>query len=342
MLRIGETAVLTSEMCYFSMSTGYGLSIIAIAGCLAIGPALAVPPISRQQDNAEGGSSRPKQDQSEIANREFIAALQAIKNAINALVSQEFESDERKTEAAAEKQRSEDDLNEQKAMAWWAMWMSFAAGIQILVSTAGVCLLLRNLKLVRESNANARQSTRTAIKATKAAQKSADIQEESFRRLERPYLFVRLTNTDGLRVSRPGQIPWLSYTLVNYGKMPAILRSISVRLQNNPEFPLRIPMAIAEQFVEVIAPQEQLTTEQTVNVENGQAGDKYDGQEATLLVMHGIIQYEDPTGAFHTDGFAVRGNSGSQSFRIDGGSEYNWHRTLPPCHTTEHAVIGPD
>jgi hypothetical protein len=328
------------------MSKSYWLSIsiMAIAGCLAAGPALAVPPIARQQNNPEVGASSPKQEQSEAANREFIAALHAIKNALNDLVSQELGSDEFMMKAAAERHRNEADLNAQKSMAWWAMWMFIAAAFQIVINVFGVILLFKNLKLVQESNANANQATHAAIDAAKAAQKSADIQEESFRRLERPYLFVRPTDTSFLRLGHQ-RLPDLCYTLVNYGQMPAILRSISVRLEENPQFPLRIPMHKAEEFFEVIAPGQQMANERRVVVENSKLSDSYAGQRATLLVMHGRILYEDPTGALHTEHFAMRGNPGGHTFKIDGGSEYNWRKTEYPPYSkisTANSVVAPD
>jgi hypothetical protein len=172
-----------------------------------------------------------------------------------------------------------------------------------------------------------RASIREAIRAADAADRSAKVSEEAFRRLERPYLFIKVIETVSLRHPLDGQRPNFEYKLVNYGKLPAILHSVSVGLLNSPKYPLRSPMAIAEKRYEVIVPGGELLNPRTVIVADSSPGQKFDGANATGLVLYGLLQYEDPTGAFHIDSFCMRGIAGGNAFTIDGGDEYNWHKT---------------
>jgi hypothetical protein len=181
-------------------------------------------------------------------------------------------------------------------------------------------------------------SIAVARDAANAADKSAKIAEEAFRRLERPYLMIKIIET--IRLTRPfdGGQPHLQYRLVNYGKLPAILRSISISLQNNPTLPLRVSMGIEETRYEVIAPGDELLNPRTVSVLGSAPDERFEGANATGLVLHGILQYEDPTGAFHTDGFCMRGLPSGHAFTIEGGPEHNWHKTeYPPPPDRPHS-----
>lgn len=241
-------------------------------------------------------------------------------------------------EARRAEQRAKDDLEAQQEMAWWAFWL-------FVVSLTGVGLLGATLYETRRAGKaavdilaqtrrqadSAEQAAVAAGEAAKDAKRQADIAEDSYRRLERPYLFVKFMSTGGLR--RPGASrPFLRYTLVNYGKTPAILRLISVGLMNNPSYPLRTTMAIAEHFYDVIPPGEALSKVEgrRLEVVDSKVGEQFDGQNATLLILHGIIHYEDPTGAYHVDSFCMRANAGGNSFTIDGGAEYNRRRSYRP------------
>jgi hypothetical protein len=220
-----------------------------------------------------------------------------------------------------------------------AEWTIAAFTIMLAVYTRGLYKATAGLQtatvalvnFAAEQAGDMKASIKAAEAAAKAAAKSADISEDAFRRLERPYLLVVITDTRMLWSSGSYSQPSLDYTLANYGKLPAILRSVSIGLLNNPEHPLRSPMAIAETQYEVIKPGSHLLKDRTVVVRDALAGQKFNGMNATLLILYGIIQYEDPTGAFHTDSFCMRGMPGGISFTIDGGDEHNWHDTdYPP------------
>lgn len=180
----------------------------------------------------------------------------------------------------------------------------------------------------------ARMQTQSAIAAARrsaeAAKQSADISAQVFRHLERPYLFVNIVETRRLRSPDPVEQPSLDYEIFNYGKLPAILRSVAISLENNPRLPLLSPSALAEKTYAVIAPGRTWTPMRTIAVAESKPDERFQGAKATGLIFHGLIQYEDPTGAFHSDSFCMRGMWDSDGFTIEGGEEYNRHETEYP------------
>jgi hypothetical protein len=217
--------------------------------------------------------------------------------------------------------RAEHDLDAQRLMAWWTRIAAIAAGV-------GVVLLAGTLW----------EATRTAIAAAGAAaqsRRSADIAEQALRGLERPYLFVEISGTGFLRTTSTLHKPRMYYSITNYGKLPAIMRSLSISLRYNPTFPLLSTEATADESYAVVRPGKHLPEDDSwqrmVEVKNVEPGEDFYGNKATLLIFHGILEYEDPTGAYHVDSFCLRGAVNAQTFRIDDSvQEYNWHRTTYP------------
>ena len=72
--------------------------------------------------------------------------------------------------------RSEQDLQAQWDMARFALWGAFAAWAGAFVTGVGIFFVWRTLEANRD--------------AVRQAQRTADIAEEAFRRLERPYLLT--------------------------------------------------------------------------------------------------------------------------------------------------------
>jgi hypothetical protein len=185
------------------------------------------------------------------------------------------------------------------------------------------------------------RADKTARISADAANKSADVAEEAFRRLERPYLYVKIAETHGLRAGHPYAQPVIEYRLVNYGKLPAILRSISVGLLNNPPFPLQSTMTVAETRYEVIESNGELLNPRNAVVSGSAGGQKFDGGDATNLILYGVLEYDDPTGAHYIDSFCMRGLPGGTAFTVDGGEEYNWHKTEYPKKTSSTGLSLP-
>jgi hypothetical protein len=175
----------------------------------------------------------------------------------------------------------------------------------------------------------ARGTARSAAGAADSSKRAADAAEHALRGLERPYLFIEKIDTAGLTHFEQAK-PWIAYCVVNYGKTPAILRSINVRLEVNPSLPLRLPPGNGEDFYAVIQPGKRLLYGEgegedyrRLEVWGGHAGQTFLGARAAVLVFHGSIHYEDPTGASYTDRFCMRANPGGDAFKLEGGDTHN-------------------
>ena len=210
----------------------------------------------------------------------------------------------------------------EKQIAYYTKWLAWFTLALVAVSGIQGYFLLR--------------ADKTARISADAANKSANVAEDAFRRLERPYLYVKITETHRLRAGQPYSQPLIEYSLVNYGKLPAILRSISVGFLNNPPFPLQSTMTIAETRYEVIESNGELLNFRNAVVSGSAGGQKFDGGDATNLILYGVLEYDDPTGAHHVDSFCMRGLPGGTAFTVDGGSEYNWHKTQYPETSLSH------
>lgn len=249
---------------------------------------------------------------------------------------------------AAEK-RQQDDLIAQQSMADSTASMSRATWIQIGLGTVGLILLAitayyarqaavaakeaviearKATKITRAAVTEAKKTTKAAVKAATEARRQADIAELSIRNLERPYLFPEIADTDYLRNSKPNK-PFLRYRFINHGRTPAILKSVSVRLVSIPKLPLRVPLGVKIDGYEVVA-SGKFTTDKTIDVEGSNVGDTWRGVEATKLIFHGCISYEDVTGTLHADHFCLRFTKNAKSFVIDGGKTYNYRTSVGP------------
>lgn len=262
-------------------------------------------------------------------------------------------------------QRAEEDLYAQKQMAQWAFWMLVVAGavgvITITVTAIGVWYVAKTLEATRrganyakEMAVEARKTTDAAIRAadeahetTKAAIRAADeaektteasrtaanaaarevdLAQESYERLERPYLFIKFGDFNRLRDSRES-VPFIRYTLVNHGRTPAILHSIATELVPDPEHPLRVPMDAHDRLYQVIEPDGQLPGERVQSVKGSSAGHNWSGKAAKRLIFHGLIQYHGPTGDLHSDRFCMRCRENADGFSLEGGTKYNYRVT---------------
>jgi hypothetical protein len=159
-----------------------------------------------------------------------------------------------------------------------------------------------------------------AGRAARAATKSADISERALRGLERPYLFIEEINTEKLNPP-PENKPEISYSIRNYGKVSAILRSLSMTLQpigQNLEEP-RLPIGAVKKYYTVVEPGRRLVHRSgkdvaEMDVKGSRPGQSFGGILMAGLVLRGSLHYEDPTGAYHIDEFCLQGNRDGQSW----------------------------
>jgi hypothetical protein len=217
-----------------------------------------------------------------------------------------------------ENERREQDLVAQKVTALWTVLMGCAAIFGMILSFIGVFLVWSTFRAAREANKFAKVSSDAAVQ-------SAQFVEESFRRVERPYLHIRVLETFRLGLPET-EMASIRYTFNNYGKSPAIIKSYNVRLQSLPKLPLRLPMLNNRNWYEVVEPSKELNNRLFAVVENALPGQAF--HRMTDIVLHGAIQYDDQMGALHTDHFCLRGSA--NGFVLEGGAEYNYRQTSYP------------
>jgi len=114
------------------------------------------------------------------------------------------------TADGGEKQ-AEYDLKAQQDMAEWAFGMLIVTVWLAVITFMGVLFVWRTWV--------------EAKKTTEQAKREADIAEKSFLTLERPYLAVKITETQMLHNNQGGARA-ISYTIMNVGRSPAVLTAI--------------------------------------------------------------------------------------------------------------------
>ena len=210
-----------------------------------------------------------------------------------------------------------------------AQWVIAASGVVAIAVAIWVMILLRRmLAETRETLQEARKVTKAAVSAAEAAKQQADFAEGSLLRLERPYMFLEISETHYLR--RPGSSPpFLRCFFVNHGRTPAVLQSISLQLIDDSQTSLRLPNSAATNTYEVIRPGAH-TEIRVVPVEGSPEGTKWEGDEAAKLVLLGVAEYQDGAGFLHTDSFCLRASFGADYFVVEGGTEFNKRSTTRP------------
>ena len=248
------------------------------------------PPAEEADTNGETG---PAEHQNEPTNesQEAITTLPepgaVVSNPVDAIASDNEATEGNRYPDCEFYNVAECDLAAQQGMAESTRYMNYAAWVGVFLTGIALLLIWRTLiytrraaqaavdtveearaataaavATVKESEratfaalktaGEAKRSAQASIRAANETKRQADISEESFRKLERPYLFVEITEVDSLRKATNN--PHIRYTLVNYGKTPAVLRTASAKLTILPDMPDRIPMATARDIYEVIAP----------------------------------------------------------------------------------------
>lgn len=218
----------------------------------------------------------------------------------------------------------------------WSGWFQVGAGViaalvaalaanearkATRVATAAARAAQRSLRLAARS---ARDQRRIGEQSADAAVRSADAAEHALRALERPYLVIEKIDATELKLFIGNPKPSLTYTVVNYGKTPAYFKSISVRLEHNPTYPLRL--SAVEEFYAVVPPGKRLPRGNAddsarVEVEGSADYKRYEGTAALGLRFHGAIHYESADGWLYVERFGFRATEDAASFIPLGGME---------------------
>jgi hypothetical protein len=275
------------------------------------------------QPGSAQAQQQPKSDNSALVLDAIKREIERIGRATEALKD---ESDPKQKE-----EREKRDLVAQEEMAFWAKTLFWTTCASVFLTLVGLAMILGALiytKRVSESTVamliEGKEATKGALETAAEAKRQANLFEQSFKRLYRPYVFFEVVETTGLRNERE-EHPFLTYQLVNRGKLPAIIRSVSLGLLDNPQFPLTVPDKNDTRHF-VVAAGDGLPMPQKLTVTD-RMGKQYAGREGAKLVVYGQIEYDDPTGARHTDRFCMRGMTDAKYFALEGGDDYNWRKT---------------
>lgn len=228
-----------------------------------------------------------------------------------------------------EEWRDEQDLEAQREMArtsWWVMVATWI-GVALLVATLWETF----------------RTTAAATEAAVAARKQSDVAEESFRRLERPYVIPMIVGGVKSAVRSDGSnLHHIEYTVGNYGRTPAIVHYIDTSF--GPE-PTNHPTDRGIRKIENdfnsghIIPADKVDTpsgraylpavvEVTVGAQPRAKALKINGAEDVYLVF--ITKFEDAFGVIREGRFTWRYDNRRHIFRRHSGKEFNYEReTLP-------------
>ena len=221
-------------------------------------------------------------------------------------------------------------------------WRStIAAEAQATYTKLGFWLLVLTLGFTAWAAVSARRAaiaTHELAGANKlsadAAIRSARAAEHALSALERPYLAIERVDGDRLVNGYDGYKPAIDYTVMNYGKTSAILRTLNVRVECNPGLPLRLPAWSAMPFYSVVEPGKRLPVPGSadnsvrVEVEGSREGQTFPGNYAKSIVVYGSLHYQGMSGAYYSDRFCFRAGHNAEVFHPDGGDEYNYCKTL--------------
>jgi hypothetical protein len=288
------------------------LSYAALVGCL-IASSWTIDLYAQERPPGEVVSSQEGEWRDDISNYRLVLPLEIL-NQTNL-----FRCDLCREE---EQRREQEDLIAQRSMAISAEQTVNVGWGQIAVSVFALVLLWLTYKETKATATASMTSAKSAQNSAMEARRQAGIAELSMRNLERPYLFPEIIDVRYLIRPSPN-IPFIECLFVNYGRTPAILESVYIRLEAQPCLPLRLPIGIAIKTHEVVAPGAK-SNPTSVFVEDSAAGKYWAGAETTKLILHGIIKYRDATGGtFYADEFCFRPTENAERWISEGGETYN-------------------
>ncbi|MDF1732963.1 MAG: hypothetical protein P1U49_15775 [Minwuia sp.] len=313
------------------MSRSYWRAIIAALGisltCASYAQEEAEDPPRTEERTAEDGSE-PRDSQQPID-------LTAIENLIKRIATA-IEAEENQEDRSWEKDYASRDLDAQEGMAKWTFWILITTGASVVVTAAGVILVYFTLKHSRRAADaafkmvdEAKETTKAGKDAALAAFNQAKTAENAYRRLERPYLLLRVEHVGGLH--KPGSnTAHIKIRFHNHGRLPAVLVSVKLRLLDAPDpTNLRLSAWTERKIYEIIDTGGR-SEEFVVSVESATPGKSWNGKDATRLILVSRIEYLGPFGARHIDGLCLRFLDSGNGQTQEGGTEHNYRETIEP------------
>lgn len=262
------------------MFRGRWCILAAIAG-LAVGY-----PIS-QHASAQPGTA---QDQAEPQEEAAPAASNTVEDSLTR-IARAMEAAQADPASQREEQRSEADLQAQRDMAKWAMWMFFAALLTWFVTSIGTFLIWRQVRLTREA-------VKDTGEATVAMQEANQIADRTAYRQLRPYLWVAKSWIE----MQSNDEPMALLELKNYGQTPAL----SHRGWTHSwlaEYPLRNPLPEAPDDLDVgvgiVAPSQTSESRQPHGLPLTEQDKRFIRAGTAALYVYGAGTYIDIFGKEH-------------------------------------------
>jgi hypothetical protein len=314
------------------MSSRGWLRNVAVWGCIAaiFCASLSVNVLAQPVGDDPGSQPGFAQAQQQAKSDNTPLILDAIKSEIER-IRRATEALKDQSDPKQKEERERRDLVAQEEMAFWANALFWTACASVFLTLVGLAMILGALIYTKRASESAaaiviegEKATKAALETAAEAKRQAHVFEQSFKRLDRPYVFFEVVETTGLRNERE-EHPFLTYQLVNRGKLAAVIRSVSIGLLDSPQFPLAVPDNKDTRHF-VVAAGGGLPMPQKLTVTD-RRGKQYAGREGAKLVVYGQIEYDDPTGAHHTDSFCMRGMTDAKHFALEGGDDYNWRKT---------------
>jgi hypothetical protein len=217
-----------------------------------------------------------------------------------------LEAQKDKQETADERDRADRDLNAQETMANWSRYVVFIAGLEALITLAGVFLVWRTLVHTRAAAEAARDAVTEAKTATAQAKRQTDGAEDASKRELRAYLSVEPL---GLRclVGREEVIGLVS--VHNVGHLPAGRVHVVSHMLLSPAKATTMDRQDADDLtvVRTVQPGAAFTqgTDDTPHVSAVNHGGVY-------IFVFGAAFYDDGYGKRRRTEFCHRYNSGSR------------------------------
>jgi hypothetical protein len=229
-------------------------------------------------------------------------------------------------------------MNADKFETLWHWITHDAAGFftaaLVIVGAVQLVLFVWQLRLIRTSLDDAKISADAAADAAKAASRQAHVAEESLAKIERPYLFIFNVSALGVNeIDGPDEdytLLRVSYSVANYGKIPAIIKHAQASLSHftEPLSPAHLDPSHSLLVSPILAPGEvRAGIEETLKWEGrlltDEWGDKHPDLEAEELWFWSIITYRGPFTDQHETRLCRRYEAGTGFVGPFGGSEYS-------------------
>jgi hypothetical protein len=211
----------------------------------------------------------------------------------------------------------------------------FFTAVLVVVGAVQLVLFIWQLRLIRTSLDDAKISADAAADAAKAASRQAHVAEETLAKIERPYLFVfnvSALKTDNYESAEDDyMLLRVTYSIANYGKIPAIIKSAQVGLSvfTEPLLPPRLEYNHPIIVSPILAPGEiRPNIEESLRWDGGIQRDEYGSEYPSLgndeLFFWVILLYRGPFTDQHETRMCWRYDTATGHFiGPHGGNEFS-------------------